>query len=71
MTGDGTEIYCKDWGAGQPVVVSHGWPRTADAWEDQMVFRPPTAIARSATIVSGTAALARSARVWARFIAPS
>ena len=37
-TKDGTEIFYKDWGAGQPVLFSHGWPLTADAWDAQMVF---------------------------------
>jgi non-heme chloroperoxidase len=37
-TRDGAQIYYKDWGSGQPIVFSHGWPLTADAWEDQMLY---------------------------------
>lgn len=38
ITADGTSLYYKDWGTGQPIVFSHGWPLSADAWEDQMMF---------------------------------
>src|ERR1700753_3451546 len=37
-TTDGTEIFYKDWGSGQPVVFSHGWPLSADDWDAQMMF---------------------------------
>ena len=37
-TKDGTQIYYKDWGLGQPIVFSHGWPLSSDAWEDAMFF---------------------------------
>ena len=37
-TPDGTTLFYKDWGTGQPIVFSHGWPLSSDAWEDQMMF---------------------------------
>ena len=37
-TTDGTEIFYKDWGSGQPLVFSHGWPLSADDWDTQMMF---------------------------------
>ena len=38
ITTDGTEIFYKDWGSGQPIVFSHGWPLSADDWDTQMMF---------------------------------
>ena len=37
-TTDGTEIFFKDWGSGQPIVFSHGWPLSGDDWDTQMLF---------------------------------
>jgi non-heme chloroperoxidase len=37
-TADGVEIYYKDWGTGQPIVFSHGWPLSADDWDNQLIF---------------------------------
>src|SRR5262245_945700 len=37
-TKDGTQIYYKDWGSGQPIVFHHGWPLSSDDWDAQMLF---------------------------------
>jgi len=37
-TQDGTRIFYKDWGRGQPILFSHGWPLSAEAWDNQMLF---------------------------------
>ena len=39
-TKDGAKIFDEDWGAGQPIVFSHGWPLSADDWDTQMLFFP-------------------------------
>ena len=45
-THDGTTIFYKDWGTGQPIVFSHGWPLTADDWDGQMLYLRPARLSR-------------------------
>ena len=59
-TKDGIEIFYKDWGSGQPIVFSHGWPLSADDWDTQMLFFRATASASSPMTGAATAARARS-----------
>jgi non-heme chloroperoxidase len=60
-TADGTEIYYKDWGQGQPVVLSHGWPLNADSWEAQQLYLAENGFRAIAHDRRGHG---RSAQVW-------
>ena len=65
-TKDGTEIFYKDWGSGQPIVFTHGWPLSADDWDAQMLFFLTTAIGLSRMTAAATAARPRppTATTW-------
>ena len=54
-TKDGVEIFYKDWGKGQPIVFSHGWPLSADDWDAQMLFFLNMAFASSPMTGAATA----------------
>ena len=61
-TTDGTEIYYKDWGSGQPIVFSHGWPLSADDWDAQMLFFLVSRIGREPSLCFGPAVSRAAAR---------
>ena len=60
-TTDGIEIFYKDWGSGQPIVFSHGWPLSSDDWDTQMLSSCCTATASSPTTGAATAGPPRPA----------
>ena len=70
-TADGTEIYYKDWGSGQPIVFSHGWPLSSDDWDNQMLFSSRTATGSSRTTAADTGGRRRSAMVTTWTITPT
>ena len=59
---DGARIHYKDWGQGQPVVFSHGWPLSADDWDAQVVFFAARGSGASSTTAAGTGARPRPGR---------
>ena len=61
-TKDGTQIFYKDWGAGQPIVFHHGWPLSADDWDTQMLFFLTRATASSRMTGAAMAGRARPDR---------
>ena len=70
-TTDGVEIFYKDWGSGQPIVFSHGWPLSADDWDTQMLFFLARASASSPMTAAAMAAPPRSATAMTWTIMPT
>ena len=69
--GANIDIYYKDWGKGQPIVFSHGWPLSADDWDTQMMFFLKTAIASSLMTGAATAGPLRRATAMTWIIMPT
>ncbi len=65
-TSDGTRIYYKDWGSGQPIVFSHGWPLSSDAWDEQMFFFAARgfAVLLMIVVVMGVPRIRGTATIW-------
>ena len=65
-TTDGTGIFYKDWGSGQPILFAHGWPLSSDAWDQQMLFSARRVSGSSHTTVAATGVRTRlsTATIW-------